>query len=183
RPLVVSGPSGSGKSTLINRLFKEYPDAFGFSVSHTTRSPREGEKDGVNYHFVDQAAFDKLVGDDAFIEHAEFSGNSYGTSKAAVKSVTDAGKICVLDIEMHGVKSIKAADMHAHFVFVRPPSMEEVEKRLKARGTETDESLAKRLETAKAELEYADSAEAPHEVQITNDKEDDAYATLKEWVL
>ncbi|KAI9175872.1 guanylate kinase [Blastocladiella emersonii ATCC 22665] len=181
RPLVVSGPSGSGKSTLLNRMFKEYPGVFGFSVSHTTRQPRPGEVDGTSYHYVTREAFEAKVAENAFIEHAEFSGNCYGTSFAAVEDVTNAGKICVLDIEMQGVKSIKATSMNARFVFIRPPSMEEVEKRLRARGTETEESLAKRLATAKAELEYAETG--AHDAIFVNDDMETAYAQFKAWVL
>lgn len=98
RPLVLCGPSGVGKSTIIARITKEFPDAFGFSVSHTTRSPREGEVDGVNYFFTDREAMQKAIDDGEFIEHAVFSGNMYGTSKTAVQSVMDQGKICILDI-------------------------------------------------------------------------------------
>ncbi|ORZ30184.1 P-loop containing nucleoside triphosphate hydrolase protein [Catenaria anguillulae PL171] len=188
RPLVVSGPSGSGKSTLLNKLFAEYPDAFGFTVSHTTRAPREGEVDGKNYHFVTREKFDSLVAEKAFLEHAEFADNMYGTSKSAVEAVTKANKICVLDIEMNGVKSIKAIAQANEmptgapwFVFIRPPSMDEVEKRLRARGTETDDTIAKRMAVAKAEIEYADSG--AHDFQVVNDNADEAYGKLKEWVL
>ncbi len=98
RPLVLCGPSGVGKSTLVARLTKEYPDAFGFSVSHTTRGPRPGEQEGVSYHYVSREDMVMAIGNDEFIENAEFSGNMYGTSKAAVQSVMDQGRICILDI-------------------------------------------------------------------------------------
>ena len=98
RPLVLCGPSGVGKSTIVAKITKEFPDAFGFSVSHTTRKPREGEVDGVNYHYVEVEAMEKAIENDEFIEHAVFSGNMYGTSKEAVKTVMDQGKICILDI-------------------------------------------------------------------------------------
>lgn len=100
RPIVVSGPSGSGKSTLLGRLFKDYPDQFGFSVSHTTRSPRPGEEDGIAYNFVTKVTFKKLVDENGFIEHAQFGSNMYGTSVQAVKNVADQGRTCILDIEM-----------------------------------------------------------------------------------
>jgi guanylate kinase len=100
RPIVVSGPSGAGKSTLLKRLFAEYPDRFGFSVSHTTRQPRDGEKDGREYNFTNKDAFLKLVGEGGFIEHAQFGSNLYGTSVQAVKDVADKGRVCILDIEM-----------------------------------------------------------------------------------
>ncbi|KAJ3564104.1 hypothetical protein NP233_g8519 [Leucocoprinus birnbaumii] len=99
RPLVLSGPSGVGKSTLLARLFAKYPDSFGFSVSHTTRPPRPGEVDGTHYHFVSHDDFKGLIADGAFIEHAEFSGNFYGTSFATVRGIQAQGKRCILDIE------------------------------------------------------------------------------------
>ena len=100
RPVVVSGPSGAGKSTLLKRLFDQYPDRFGFSVSHTTRAPRPGEEDGVAYNFVTKEAFQKLVAENGFIEHAQFGSNFYGTSVQAVKNVAEKGRTCILDIEM-----------------------------------------------------------------------------------
>ena len=98
RPLVLCGPSGAGKSTIIEKITQAFPDAFGFSISHTTRSPREGEKDGVSYFFVDKETMKSAIKNDEFVEHAEHYGNMYGTSKKAVESVMDQGKICILDI-------------------------------------------------------------------------------------
>lgn len=100
RPIVVSGPSGAGKSTLLKRLFAEYPDRYGFSISHTTRGPRAGEENGREYHFVTREDFQKLVEANGFIEHAQFGSNLYGTSVQAVKDVRDKGRTCILDIEM-----------------------------------------------------------------------------------
>lgn len=111
RPIVVSGPSGSGKSTLLKRLFDAFPDRFGFSVSHTTRSPRPGEEDGVAYNFVTKDAFKKLVDEHGFIEHAQFGSNFYGTSVQAVKSVAEKGKTCILDIEMEVRCACKFGDV------------------------------------------------------------------------
>ncbi|CAI2180221.1 9218_t:CDS:2, partial [Funneliformis geosporum] len=165
RPVVVSGPSGSGKSTLLKRLFKDYPDKFGFSVSHTTRSPRQGEENGVHYHFVSRDEFVKLVNQNQFIEHAEFSGNLYGTSIEAVRSVSSLGKICILDIELNGVKSVKRTDLNARFVFIKPPSLESLKERLLGRNTETEESIQARLDAAKEELAYADQ-EGSHDIII-----------------
>ena len=98
RPLVLCGPSGVGKSTIVERLKKRFPNAFALSVSHTTRQPREGEKDGVNYFFTDRETMTAAIENGDFIETAEFSGNMYGTSKAAVETVSVSGKICILDI-------------------------------------------------------------------------------------
>ena len=98
RPLVLCGPSGVGKSTIVERIKKAFPDAFALSVSHTTRKPREGEQEGVSYFYTDREKMQEAIDNDEFIETAEFSGNMYGTSKAAVQSVIQRGKICILDI-------------------------------------------------------------------------------------
>lgn len=100
RPIVISGPSGTGKSTLLKHLFTAHPHTFGFSVSHTTRSPRPGEQDGREYNFTTKEKFLKLLDEGGFIEHAQFGGNYYGTSVKAVKDVAEKGRVCVLDIEM-----------------------------------------------------------------------------------
>lgn len=182
RPLVVSGPSGTGKSTLLNKLFTEFPDTFGFSVSHTTRSPRQGEEEGKQYYFVDQPTFQKMIEEGKFIEHAEFSGNLYGTSVDAVKKVAETGKIAVLDVDMQGVKSVKTTDLNARYVFIKPPSLEILEERLRSRNTEKEDAIKERLATAKIELEYADQA-GSHDLIIVNDNLDDAYAKLKAYVV
>ncbi|ORX60819.1 guanylate kinase [Piromyces finnis] len=181
RPLVISGPSGSGKSTLFKKLYEKYPGKFGFSISHTTRQPREGEKDGVSYYFVTREEFLKLIDENAFIEHAEFSGNMYGTSLKAVRSVGSSGKICVLDIDQQGVRSVKKTDLNPIFVFIKPPSLEILEKRLRDRNTETEESLQKRLGAAKAELEYGETP-GVHDIIIVNDDLEKAFANLEEFL-
>ena len=179
--IVISGPSGTGKSTLLKKLFAEFPNKFGFSVSSTTRSPRPGEVDGRDYNFVSRDTFDKMVRDKKFIEWAQFSGNCYGTTVDSVKQVMESGKICILDIDMQGVKSIKKVDdLPARFLFVAPPSMETLEQRLTKRGTETEESLKKRLAAAKAEMEYAETG--AHDRIIINDDLEKAYSELKEFI-
>ncbi|CAJ0763217.1 20826_t:CDS:2, partial [Entrophospora sp. SA101] len=122
----------------------------------TTRSPRPGEQNGREYHFVPREKFFELIKQNKFIEHAEFSGNLYGTSVDAVKAVADLGKICILDIELQGVKSVKKTDLNARYLFIAPPSIEVLESRLRKRGTETESSIEARLKAAKEELEYAD---------------------------
>ncbi|KAM7362743.1 guanylate kinase [Cochliomyia hominivorax] len=154
RPVVVCGPSGSGKSTLLNRLFEEFPNTFGFSVSHTTRKPRPGEQDGVHYNFVSREEMEKAVANDEFIESAIFSGNMYGTSKEAVRKVQHSGKVCILDIEPQGVEQIKKTDLNPILIYNNPPSLEALEQRLRKRNSETEETLKRRLEAAVSEIAY-----------------------------
>lgn len=181
RPIVVSGPSGTGKSTLLKRLMGEYPDKFGFSVSNTTRKPREGEKDGVDYYFSTVDMFKKMIENKEFIEWAQFSGNYYGTSIAAVRKVSDELKrTCILDIDMQGVKSVKKTDLNARYLFLSPPSIEELKKRLEGRGTETADSLQKRIAAASAEMEYAKTG--AHDKIIVNDDLEKAYKEFKEFI-
>ncbi|PWN44664.1 putative guanylate kinase [Ceraceosorus guamensis] len=184
RPVVLCGPSGVGKSTLIKRLFADHPE-FGFSVSHTTRSPRSGETNGVAYHFTDRPSFLAGVEKGDFLEHAEFGGNLYGTSAQAVVDVQNAKtpdgakKRCLLDIDTQGVKQIKALHdyLGCQFVFIAPPSLAALRSRLEARGTETEQSLNARLSMAASELAYAKSG--GHDHVIVNDDLDKAYAKLK----
>eukprot|EP00667_Euglena_gracilis_P030776 EG_transcript_43255 len=137
RGLLVTGPSGVGKGTLIKLLMAAHPATFGFSVSHTTRSPRPGEADGVDYHFVSQEHFQRLLLESAFVEHAHVHGNYYGTSKAAVDHVRQAGRVCILDIDVKGAKQVHAAKLDFLKVFIKPPSREHLRSRLLGRGTET----------------------------------------------
>ncbi|KZT09886.1 guanylate kinase [Laetiporus sulphureus 93-53] len=177
RPLVISGPSGVGKSTLLQRLFAEFPDKFGYSVSHTTRAPRPGETDGKQYHFVTRDKFKQLLDESAFIEHAEFSGNYYGTSFMTVREVSQSGRRCILDIEAQGVRQVKNTDLNPVYLFISPPSLTALRSRLRQRGTESEAAVAKRLATALKEIEYA--KEGAHDVVIVNDDLDRAYGLLK----
>lgn len=182
RPIVISGPSGTGKSTLLKKLFAEYPDTFGFSVSHTTRQPRAGEVHGEHYHFVPEDEFKRLIDDKKFIEWAKFGGNHYGTTIKAVDDVSKIGdKVCILDIDMQGVKSVKDTDLPAKFIFVAPPDRDTLRQRLEARGTETPESLEKRLAHSHAELDYAKEPGA-YDIVIVNDDLDSAYNQLKQFI-
>ncbi|KAI4190841.1 MAG: hypothetical protein L6R41_000536 [Letrouitia leprolyta] len=182
RPIVISGPSGSGKSTILKRLFAAHPDTFGFSISHTTRSPRPAEQDGREYHFTTKEAFLQLVDEGGFIEHAQFGGNYYGTSVSAVKDVAEKGRICVLDIEMEGVKQVKRTSLSARFLFLSPPSLQILEERLRGRGTEDEDSLRKRLQQAEKEMEFS-KEEGVHDRIIVNDDLEKAYKEVEEWVV
>ena len=151
--LVIAGPSGVGKGTLIEMLKQEYPEAFGFSVSHTTRQPRGVEQNDVHYHFVTVDEFKADIEAGKFLEYAEVFGNFYGTSSAAVERVKKQHKICILDIDVQGCRLCRKAKLPGTYVFVSPPSFEELEKRLRGRGTETEEKVVKRLAAARGEVE------------------------------
>jgi len=178
RPLVLSGPSGVGKSTLLQRLFVDFPDSFGFSVSHTTRKPRPGEVNGKQYHFVTPQMFKDLIHDGEFIEHAEFSGNFYGTSFDAVRRVEQQGRRCILDIEAQGIRQIKQTNLNPVYLFISPPSMVVLRTRLQQRGTDSNAAVQKRLETALNEIQFAKEPNV-HDVIIVNDDLDRAYTLFK----
>ena len=182
--LVVSGPSGAGKSTLLKKLLNEYPNKCGFSVSHTTRNPRAGETNGKDYHFCERNEMEKAIGNGEFLEHAEYSGNLYGTSKKAVKDVTDKDKICVLDVDRQGVinvKNLKSADVDCYYLFIKAPSIEVLEKRLRMRRSETEGSLQRRLNIAKVDLEYAEKPDSYDYIMVNDDLEQ-SYVRLKEMI-
>ncbi|TKX21390.1 guanylate kinase [Elsinoe australis] len=179
RPIVVSGPSGSGKSTLLKRLLEKYPDRFGFSISHTTRSPRQGEQDGREYHFVTRDAFQQKVSENGFIENAQFGSNLYGTSFAAVDDVSKSGKTCILDIEMEGVKQVKKSHLDARFLFLQPPSVEVLEQRLRGRGTDKEEAILERLKQAEKELEFAKTG--VHDQIVVNDDLEKAWGEFEKF--
>lgn len=179
KPVVISGPSGVGKGTLISMLMKEFPSMFGFSVSHTTRAPRNMEMDSIHYHFTERSVMEKDIKDGKFLEFASVHGNLYGTSVEAVEVVADAGKRCILDIDVQGARSVRASSLEAIFIFVSPPSMEELEKRLRARGTETEEQILKRLLNAQAEMEQGKSP-GIFDHFLYNDNLEECYENLKE---
>jgi guanylate kinase len=154
RVFVVSGPSGVGKSTILKRVLDADPRVR-FSVSHTTRAPRTGERDGFEYHFVARTEFEKLVRDGAFLEHAEYQGHLYGTSREAVERPTRAGYDLILEVEIQGAEQLQAVLPEAVRVFIEPPSPEALEVRLRQRQTETDEVMRSRLERAREEMAYA----------------------------
>ncbi|XP_054452260.1 guanylate kinase-like isoform X1 [Anoplopoma fimbria] len=182
RPVVFSGPSGAGKSTMLKKLMKEYDSVFGFSVSHTTRNPRPGEVNGKDYHYVSREVMLADIAKGDFIESAEFSGNMYGTSKAAVQAVQAKNLICILDIDMQGVRNIKRTDLEPIYVSIQPPSMAVLEKRLRDRKTESEESLQKRLNAAKVDIELSKEP-GLFDVIIINDNLEDAYGQLKDALL
>jgi len=179
RSLVICGPSGVGKGTLINRLLKNYPNKMGLSVSHTSRKPREGEIDGVHYHFVDKKSIQEDIqsGKIPYIEHAEVHAHIYGTREDAVAKVHDEGKLCILDVDKNGVKSIKLHGLPAKFVFITPKSPQVLEARLRSRGTETEEQIQLRLKNAQSEMEYG-LAKGNFDLVLVNEDLEVAYGTL-----
>lgn len=182
RPIVFCGPSGSGKSTLVKKLLGEFPDKFGFSISHTTRKPRPGEIDGEHYHFTNRQEMSAAIKNAKFIETASFSGNMYGTSKAAIEEVLNDRKVCILDIDTQGVKQIKQSDLNPWYVFIEPPSLEVLEERLRLRSTEDEGSLNKRLEAAVEEINYGKTP-GNFDLIITNDDLNSAYQILKAFLV
>jgi len=180
--IVVNGPSGVGKGTLINKLMADFPSMFGFSVSHTTRGPRPGEEDGKHYHFSTREIMEKMIVEGEFIEHADVHGNIYGTSKGSVQDVVTAGKICILDIDVQGAQQCKEAELAgAQYVFVRPPSMEQLEARLRGRGTETEDKILKRLANAQGEIDFSETPDFYNKV-VVNDELEACYQQLLAWM-
>ena len=152
--LIISSPSGAGKTTLTHRLLQEFPE-LRFSVSHTTRQPRANEVDGQDYHFVSEEGFRELLGRDGFAEWAEVHGNLYGTSVAEIEHAREAGKAGLLfDVDYQGARQIKEKFPHAIGVFILPPSMEELRRRLDGRGSDDAASRKRRFQKAREEIEH-----------------------------
>ena len=149
---VISGCSGVGKGTVINEFMKRNKD-FILSVSCTTRNPRQGEVDGVNYFFITKEQFEKNIQEDKFLEYAQFAGNYYGTKKKYIKQKFEEGFNIILEIETNGALQVKEKMPEAILIFIAPPSVEELEKRLRGRHTEDEETIQKRLAQVKIELE------------------------------
>lgn len=151
-PFVVSAPSGTGKTTVCHKLLVR--DAkLEFSISHTTRPARPDEQDGTHYYFVDRAAFHEILAEDGFVEHAEYAGNLYGTSKAAIDEPLARGRDLLLEVEVQGAMQLRAKRRDARFIFLLPPSHHELERRLRARGTDAETSVAARLDAVGVELD------------------------------
>jgi guanylate kinase len=154
RLLVISGPSGTGKTTVIAKLMEIRQD-LAFSVSCTTRPPRNGEQDGTDYRFLGREAFESLIKAGDFLEHAEYVGNYYGTPKEPVLEKLRQGMSVVLDIEVQGARQVKESMEEAVMVFLSPPSLTELERRLRSRGTDSEERIQGRLNTARTECRHA----------------------------
>lgn len=151
--IVVSAPSGCGKGTILSEVLKD--DSFYYSVSATTRSPRLGEVNGVTYHFITKQDFEERIKNNAMLEYAEYCGNYYGTPKKEIDEMREQGKNVILEIEVQGAMKVREICPDAVFIFVLPPSVAELEHRLKKRATETDDVIAQRVSQARSEIELA----------------------------
>ncbi len=171
--IVLSAPSGCGKSTIVNGLL-EKRGALKFSVSATTRAPREGEVNGVHYHFLSREVFEKKIAEKEVLEYTEYCGNYYGTLRKSVNDLIEQGKDAILKIEVEGAMNIRRLFPEACLVFILPPSWEVLEKRLRDRGTETEEKIIERTRQARTEIGYAKN----YDYLIVNDKLDVAVDDL-----
>ena len=153
--IVISGPSGSGKSTVVNKAIQGRDDMC-FSTSVTTRSPRPGEVDGKDYFFIDPRRFQEMVEQDELLEHAEYVSHSYGTPRAFVEQKLDAGLNVILDIEVQGARQVRSKMRDAVLIFIVPPSLDELRRRLENRGTDAPDVIEARLQRAAEELKEAE---------------------------
>ena len=154
RIFIICAPSGCGKGTILGEILKD--DSFYYSISATTRAPREGEQDGVNYHFITKEEFEQRIAQGGMLEYAQYCGNYYGTPKKEVEQMRDAGRDVILEIEVEGAMKVRALCPDAVFLFIAPPSVEELRRRLNKRGTEAAEVIEERVSQAARELSYAD---------------------------
>lgn len=167
--IVISGPSGAGKGTICKALLEKHPE-IKLSVSATTRSPRVGEVDGVNYHFLNKETFLKRIDENDFLEYAEVYGNYYGTPKSNVEEILNSGKDVILEIDIQGALKVKEHSEDGVFIFILPPSMEELKQRIIKRGSETPESLMTRFKSAYQEINYV----SKYNYAVVNDTVDAA---------
>jgi guanylate kinase len=172
--IVLSGPSGVGKSTVIAELMGQRENMY-FSVSYTTRKPRVGEQDGVNYNFVDRQEFERMIAEDELLEYAEYVDNYYGTSLKAIRDRLEAGVDVLLDIEVQGAAKVSARCPEAIFIFIIPPSFEELSRRLHGRNTDSEDVIAGRLEKARIEFREIPN----YDYLVINDKVSNAVSEIE----
>ncbi|TNF52661.1 guanylate kinase [bacterium] len=176
---IISAPSGTGKTTILKKVISGMENIM-FSVSHTTRTPRPGEKEGVDYYFVEKDAFQKMQEKELFYEWAEVHGNLYGTSRNAVQEIIDQGKDIILDIDVQGgLQAMDKVGDKGIFIFILPPSLQELEKRLVKRGTESESVIATRLKNAQGEIKIM----GKYDYVIVNDSLAEAVEVLKSIII
>ena len=164
RLIVLTGPSGVGKGTLVRSLLQSHPELY-LSVSVTTRSPRPGEINGKNYYFVNREQFEQMIAQEQLLEWAQFAGNCYGTPSQQVEEKIQQGKSVLLEIELEGARQIRTSFPQAMRIFILPPSMQELEQRLRGRGQDSEEAIARRLRRAEEEI----NAAGEFDFKIVND--------------
>lgn len=175
RLTVITGPSGVGKGTLVGQLLRRHPQIW-LSVSATTRAPREGEVEGQSYFFLSRERFEQQVAEGGFLEWAEFAGNLYGTPRAPVEAQLAAGRPVLLEIELEGARQVRQSFPSGFQLFIEPPSFEELERRIRGRGTDSEEAIARRLERARVEL----AAAAEFDAVLVNADLDSALTELEQ---
>jgi len=179
RLFVISAPSGAGKTTLLKRVMARVP-GLAFSVSHTTRKPRPGERDGIDYNFISRADFLNMIDGGQFLEHAEVHDNLYGTSRETVTERLQKGIDIVLDIDVQGAAILRRQNLlDGAYIFIAPPDLGELERRLRGRGTESEEHIAVRLKNAKAEMQDA----SEYDYLVVNDQLDETIELLTSIIL
>ena len=179
-PLVFVGPSGIGKGTIEKAIMSKNPSRFAFSVSHTTRSPRPGETDGVEYHFTTREKMEAEIKQGKFLEFCEIHGNLYGTSFQAINDVVESGKICILDVNIDGAIAVSKTNLKPYIIFLKPVSLEALEERLRGRGTEPDEIIQIRMNTAREEMMRLEENSSMFNLVVINDKMDDTINAIHE---
>lgn len=179
--IIISAPSGTGKSTIINSIIDDERLKLEFSVSATTRSPRDGEKDGVSYYFLTVERFKELIAEDAFAEYEEvYEGRYYGTLKSEIERINNAGKNVILDVDvLGGINVKKLYGKHALSIFIQPPSVEVLKQRLLARATDSIEEIEKRISKAEFEISHADKFDR----KVINDKLETAVSDVRNLIL
>jgi len=176
---IISAPSGTGKTTILKRVISELTGV-GFSVSHTTRLPREGELEGKDYYFVKRIVFQAMQEQNSFLEYAEVHGNLYGTSKSVIDNLVKEGKDVILDIDVQGALQVmEKVGKNGVFIFIAPPTLQDLEKRLTGRGTESESVVTTRLKNAQDELKSLEH----YDYLIVNDQVDQAVEVLKSIII